>query len=174
MKSTWNIVLIGFMGSGKTTVGQEVARRLGWSFVDTDDEIVRRAGKSIEAIFTDEGEDYFRGLERDVVRKLAGTKETVIATGGGVAKDADNLRMLAATGVVFWLQLEPEEIYRRIRDQGIVRPLLRVADPLGEIRRLVKEREPSYAQADFTIDARGTVDAVASQIIAKMNGWRGR
>lgn len=174
MKSSWNIVLVGFMGSGKTTVGREVARRLGWSFVDTDDEIVRQAGKSIAAIFADEGEEHFRCLENRVVRKLAAMKETVIATGGGVVKNADNLRLLAATGVLFWLQLEPEEIHRRISGQRIIRPLLEVPDPLGEIRSLLRERESYYAQADFTVNANGTVDAVACMIIAKMNGWRGR
>ncbi|NLN16729.1 MAG: shikimate kinase [Firmicutes bacterium] len=172
--SSWNIVLIGFMGSGKTTVGREVARRLGWSFVDTDDEIERGAGKSIAAIFADEGEDHFRRLEKEVVCRLAASKERVIATGGGVVKDGDNLRTLAATGVLFWLRLEPEEIYRRIRGQQVVRPLLEVADPLGEIRRLLQERESSYAKADFIIDGKGTVDAVADAIIAKMNRWRGR
>jgi 3-dehydroquinate synthase len=146
------IVLSGFMGTGKTSVGIELARLLGYRFVDTDDVIEEREGMPISLIFKKKGEPYFRSVERAVVRDVSAESRIVIATGGGVIKDHENVRNLRNRGVLVWLRAEPEIILKRVMLEGGKRPLLDVEEPLEEIKRLLGERLSLYEQADLAID----------------------
>jgi shikimate kinase len=146
------IVLTGFMGTGKSEVGRRLATRLGCAFVDTDQLVERRAGKSVAAIFADDGEPAFRALERDAVVTASARRDAVIAVGGGAVLDATNLARLREAGVVVCLTASPETILRRVGDASH-RPLLAGGDPRAEIERLLSARKPSYeAAADLTVD----------------------
>lgn len=143
--------MIGFMGSGKTEVGRHLAERLSYTFVDTDEVIEKKVGKSIADIFDEYGEDYFRNLETEVVKELSGIRRYVISTGGGIVINRENILILKQMGLVVWLKASPETIYERVR-YGSHRPLLNVDKPLEEIKRLLELREPLYAEADISIE----------------------
>lgn len=160
-----NIVLVGFMGSGKTAAGKRLAQKLGYKFIDTDEIIEKSEGKSITAIFNDEGEKRFRELEARIVRELSGIKGHVISTGGGIVTNSDNISNLKKAGLVVWLKTSPEIIFKRVAHQTH-RPLLNVENPLDEIRRLLALREPFYAEADLSIDTdRLEVEKIADIIM---------
>ena len=164
MKADKNIVLIGFMGTGKTSVGIRLAETLGMSFVDTDDLIEKDSGMIISDIFSKMGEDYFRDLESKVAEKISKLENQVVATGGGIVKREKNIENLKKTGVIFCLDASPEIILQRTSGYAH-RPLLQVDDPISRIRDLLKEREPLYAKADYRIDASElTVEQVADKI----------
>ena len=116
-----NLVLIGFMGAGKTTVGRALAARLGWATIDCDDLIETRAGKTIAAIFADEGEARFRDLESEVTADLYRYEHTVITTGGGVVERPENLGHLRRAGRVIYLRARPETLYGRVRAERPIR-----------------------------------------------------
>jgi len=163
-----NLVLIGMMGTGKTEVGKRLAILLGRRLADTDQLLSERAGQSIAEIFHMHGEPYFRGLEREVVRELAGGRSLVIATGGGVVLNAENVADLQAGGFLVWLTAETETLLLRLKgDQS--RPLLRPAEDLAA---LLREREPLYrAAADARVDTTGkTVSQVADELLAMLAG----
>jgi len=147
-----NIILVGFMGSGKTAVGLELSRITGYSFVDTDDIIVEVEGDSISSIFKKKGEKYFRELEQKVVLEIALRTDVIISTGGGVMKNTDNVKILQNSGILIWLKTEPEIILKRTMSDGGKRPLLNVEEPLLEINKLLKNRSPLYSRADTFID----------------------
>ena len=151
-----NIILVGFMASGKSHVGRILSERTGMPLVDADSMIVERAGKSIEQIFADEGEAAFRALERQVIAELCGQSGQIISAGGGAFVDPDNRQAMLAGGTVFCLQAKPETIYQRLRaddESGqAVRPLLAGTDPLERIEELLAERAEAYGQAHFCID----------------------
>lgn len=150
-----NLILIGFMGTGKSCVGQLVARSLGWKFVDTDDLIVEAAGCSIPEIFADpeRGETWFRDLETRVLREAVAGSEQVIATGGGIVVREENRDILAGGGFVFWLHASVDAIYERVRHNRN-RPLLHTEDPKQTISDLLDEREPLYlASAHDQVDS---------------------
>lgn len=149
-----NIVLIGFMGSGKTEVGKRLADRLGYTFVDTDGIIEKKTGKSIADIFSEYGEDYFRKLESGVAGELSSTRGHVISTGGGIVINRENILNLKKGGLIVWLKASPETIYKRVKSESH-RPLLDVEDPLDEIKRLLGLRESLYAEADISVDTDG-------------------
>jgi len=149
-----NVALIGFMGCGKSTVGQALARRLDFEFVDTDRLIEAQAGRSIPEIFAQEGEVGFRARERAVVESLTARERLVIATGGGVGAQPDLLESLKHHALVVWLWASPETLWERCRQQTH-RPLLQVPDPLGRIRELLAAREPVYRRADLLINIEG-------------------
>jgi len=140
-----NLILTGFMGTGKTTVGRLVAEKLGREFVDTDSVIEERHGP-IHEIFEQHGETAFRDFERDLARELGQRSGLVIATGGRMLLDPDNFRALSRNGRIFCLVATPEEIYDRVtRDpSGVNRPLLEVADPKQRIVELLDERALDY------------------------------
>jgi len=146
------IVLTGFMGSGKTSVGEELSMRLGYQFIDTDTLIEERDGMPISLIFKEKGEDYFRQVEQAVVEEVSKRNNVVIATGGGVIKNKRNLENLQRGGIIIWLKTEPEVILKRVMLEGGKRPLLNVEEPLREINKLLTERLPLYMQADIAID----------------------
>jgi shikimate kinase len=147
-----NIALIGFMGAGKSTVGQSVARQLRFEFVDTDQLIEARAGLPISEIFAQKGEAAFREIEAQVVAELGERNHTVIATGGGVGANAEHLASLKQHALVVCLWVSAEVVWRRVRNQ-MHRPLLQVPDPQARIVQLLQERTPVYRQADVLMNS---------------------
>jgi shikimate kinase len=146
-----NLALVGFMGTGKSSVGRLAAAHIHFKFVDTDELIESRAGKTISEIFTQAGETSFRELEDHIVSELSQAQKTVIATGGGLAANDANLASLKNHALVICLWASPEVIWDRVRTQ-IHRPLLQDPDPLGKIRQLLAAREPFYKQADVLVN----------------------
>ena len=168
-----HIILIGFSTTGKSKVGQEVAKQLGWELVDTDEEIVKLAGKSIAQIFAQEGEEHFRQLERQVLAKACRKERAVIAAGGGAILDSQNRELMKRRGVVVCLEATPETIYQRLlkdaEASGPLRPLLAVADPLQRIQQLKEYRQPYYAMADWTVHTDElSLEEVCQEVI---RGW---
>ena len=168
-----NIILTGFAGVGKTSVGQAVARQLGWAFVDTDDVLERIAGKSIEAVFAEDGEDAFRLLESQALAEVCGAARQVVSTGGGMVKAPVNRALMRASGFVVCLEATPETIVQRLyprgAGQGPVRPLLSGPNgetPLERAQSLKAERQAAYAQAHWTVhtDALSVTD-VAQEVV---------
>jgi shikimate kinase len=167
MKSaTRNIVLVGFMGTGKTTVGKPLAQRLDMTFLDMDDEIVRREQMPVSRIFAEKGEPHFRALERALAVELAGRTGLVIGTGGGIVLNPDNIRDFSRTGLVVCLSLEPATIVERLAGDAS-RPLLAGDDKLRKIRDILDKRRPLYDAIPHQID-RNTLDVAqtVNQIIA--------
>lgn len=161
-----NLVLTGFMGTGKTTVGKKVARELGMEFVDTDKEIEQVTGLAVSEIFYRYGEIRFRSEEQAAVRRLAQGDNRVIATGGGVVLNQENMTHLRANGVVVCLAASPEVIYERVRRKK-TRPLLATEDPKATIRELLQEREQFYQVADVIVDTSGkNPEQVRDEVIA--------
>ncbi len=146
-----NLALIGFMGTGKTSVGWLVAENLNFGFLDTDEMIQSRTGRSIADIFAKDGEAAFRALEREVVGELSTREKTVISTGGGLPANPENLAALKTHALVVCLWSSPEKIWERVRHQSH-RPLLHDPDPQNKIRKLLAAREPFYKQADVLIN----------------------
>ena len=148
-----NLILTGFMATGKTSLGKLLAEKLGRNFVDIDQKIEQDTGLSIPKIFEMYGEKYFRELEKKAVAEIVTRKNLVIATGGGTVKDEENLRLLKSSGFIVCLTTEPEEILARTQRRG-ERPLLDKPDDerLAEIKKLLAQREKFYSQADYTID----------------------
>jgi shikimate kinase len=147
-----NLVLIGFMGSGKTSIGRLVAQRLGFQFVDTDAVIVERAGMQVAEIFERHGEAWFRAEETAVLRSLSILNRAVISTGGGIVTRPENHALLRELGLVVWLTASEEVIFERVsRNQR--RPLLQTADPRATVHELLAKRRPLYeAVAHFTLE----------------------
>lgn len=152
MRNVSNIVLVGFMGTGKSAVGRRLSRHLKRPFVDLDERIAREAGKSVPEIFAGEGEHGFRKRESEAVRHAAGLKGHVIATGGGVMLEEANVRRLKASGLVICLSARPHVVIRRVLASLPSRPLLGGSDPRGKVEELLRMRAPFYAKADRTID----------------------
>jgi len=160
-----NIALIGFMGTGKSSVGQLVAAQLQFTFLDTDHVIEARANQTISEIFSQQGEPAFRELESKIVAELATRKKTVISTGGGLPTNPANLTSLKTHSLVVCLWASPEKIWERVRNQSH-RPLLNEPDPLAKIRRLLAEREPCYRQADVLLNTEmRSLKDVAQQVV---------
>ena len=138
-----NIILTGFMGTGKTTIGRLLAAELDYEFIDTDALITERHGP-IPQIFASEGEEVFRALERELARELAGRDKVVIATGGGMLVDKENARLLAERGRIFCLTAAPQTILERVSAAAGERPLLDGPDPERRITDLLNRREAAY------------------------------
>ena len=149
-----NIVLVGFMGTGKTSIGRRISSQLRMRYVDTDEIVERDSRRRISDIFAEDGESAFRELENEAVRKVSKLHNHVISTGGGVVLKEANMTELKRNGVVFCLTATPEEIYRRVGHQTH-RPLLQTPDPLVKIQSMLAERRPYYAEADHTISTTG-------------------
>jgi len=138
-----NLILIGFMGTGKSSVGKRVAASLGFRFVDTDGVVVKMAGKTIPEIFADEGEGRFREFETEALRACVDGDGLVIATGGGIVTRKENRELLQGAGHVVWLKADPETILGRV-SRNEERPLVQTDDPLATIRDLLEKREALY------------------------------
>jgi shikimate kinase len=160
-----NLALIGFMGTGKSSVGKLVAEQLHYEFLDTDEMIQGRTGRLIADIFAQDGEPAFRALEQQMVAELASRRQTVISTGGGLPTHPGNLAGLKAHALIVCLWSSPEKIWDRVHHQTH-RPLLHGEEPQKKIRELLALREPFYKQADVLIntDIRGLRE-VAQQVI---------
>lgn len=160
-----NIYLVGFMGTGKTSVGKELARSKKWNFIDLDDLIELRQGRSIQDIFSKEGEPYFRRLEKRTLKDVAKEKKFVVACGGGIVIDEENIRIMKETGIIICLSGSPEVILQRTK-KFTHRPLLNVDDPKKQIELLLKMRSPFYAKADRIIDtSKLSVKETANKIL---------
>jgi len=169
LNSPPHVALVGLPGSGKSTVGRQLARRLGWAFLDTDQVIENRIGRSIREFFETEGEEPFRDLEQAVVDELTLGEPCVLSTGGGAVLRPVNREHLKQRTCGVYLHSSPEEVFRRLRhDQN--RPLLQVADPLARLRDLYALRDPLYREsARFVIETgRPSVPALVHLIVSQL------
>ena len=165
MEGRQNVIVTGFMGTGKTTVGRIVAARLGYEFVDTD-QIIEADHGPIPDLFAEQGEERFRELEREVVVELADRRGLVIATGGGLMLDDRNVGALAATGTVVCLTADVDTIIgRTTTSHGRVRPLLAGDDPRGRVDELLAARAPAYGRFLQVDTSRSTPSQVAEAIV---------
>ena len=149
-----NIYLVGFMGTGKTSVGRLLAKKKQFNFLDLDELIEFRERRRIVDIFAKEGEPYFRKVEKKALKEVAGQKKFVVACGGGVVLDKENIQAMKKSGILVCLTAAPKEILKRV-SANTQRPLLNVKDPARRIEVLLKMRAPYYMQADKTIDTTG-------------------
>lgn len=145
-----NIVLVGMMGAGKTTVGELLATKLNRELKDIDRVIEQEQKKSIIGIFTDDGEEVFRKLESETIEKFSNMSDLIISTGGGALEKANNLSNLQKNGIIIYLKADIEELFKRVKNET-QRPLLKEQDPLEVIKKLIKKREKFYLMADITI-----------------------
>jgi shikimate kinase len=150
------IYIIGFMGSGKSTAGEKLAKTLGWQFKDLDEEIELKAGQSIKDIFSSSGEDHFRKLEAETLLSLKTNYDTVISTGGGTPCYGNNMEFMISTGIVVYLKMTPVQLKRRLEGSKTVRPLLKhigKTDLLQYISDKLSEREDNYLRASIIVDS---------------------
>lgn len=165
------MLLIGMMASGKSTVGRIVAERLGWEYMDSDDQIVARTGRTVREIFEHDGEATFRAEEKAALEAaVAADRPLVIGVAGGAVLDLGTRDLLRAAGMVVWLRAEPELLAARVSAAGQDhRPLL-ADDPEGTLRRLDGERRPIYEElADVVVDVEGrTPDELAEHIVQSL------
>lgn len=161
-----NIVLVGFMGTGKTTVAAALANKLGLHYVSTDDLIEKKEKRTINEIFKTDGEGYFRDVESEIVRGLSGQGDQVIDTGGGVVLREENMTNLKSSGTVICLTADEETVMERTKKYKH-RPLLNVEDPKRKIKDLLAKRAPFYAKADHCID---TGKLTIRQVVGKIIG----
>ncbi|MGX1744657.1 shikimate kinase [Bosea sp. NPDC055353] len=168
------IVLVGMMGSGKSSVGRRLAARLGLPFVDADTEIETAAHMTIPEIFAQRGEAEFREGERRVISRVLTTRAPlVLATGGGAFMNAETRERVKELGISVWLKAEPDVLMRRVRKRSN-RPLLQTADPEATLRRMLAEREPVYALADITIlSSDEPHEVVVGETIAALGDYLG-
>jgi len=161
-----NIYLVGFMGTGKTAVGRELAKIKEWRFIDLDDLIEDSQHKSVSEIFAKSGEAYFRELEKDALAGISQKSDCVVSCGGGIVLDQGNIDVMRSTGVMVCLSASVDEIIRRTRGR-VHRPLLNVPDPKEKIEYLLKVRAPYYDRADIIIDTTQVpIDEISKKILA--------
>ncbi|MBU0549367.1 MAG: shikimate kinase [Candidatus Omnitrophica bacterium] len=164
-----NIYIVGFMGTGKTVVAKEVARQSGRQFIDLDSLIEKEEKKKISQIFAQEGEAHFRMLEKEALHKAAALNKAVIACGGGIVLDKENIRIIKESGLMVCLTAKAGVIISRTSGKSH-RPLLNVDNPAQKINDLLAERAPFYAQADFHID---TSDLTIKEVVEKVLEYAG-
>lgn len=163
-----NIYLVGFMGTGKTCVGEELAKRKKWQFLDLDNLIELKEKRTISDIFAKNGEPYFRRIEKKVLQEVSKEKNFVIACGGGIVINKDNIKIMKETGIIICLTASLKVILKRT-SRYIHRPLLNVKDPEKQIKSLLKLRAPYYALADKTIDtSKISIKEVVNKILKIM------
>lgn len=171
------VFLTGFMGSGKSTIGPILANTIGYEFVDIDRAIEQREGKSINKIFSERGESYFRSLERELIITASARDHVVVSLGGGTIADPENFRLISASGIVVYLKATPEQIFKRLHHK-LDRPVL--TDNRGErlgdeelrmrIQELFLKREPFYSRADITVETdEKRVGVTVDQIVKKLS-----
>lgn len=145
-----NIVLVGFMGAGKTTVGRILAARLGYRFLDTDLRIEREQGRKVEEIFATLGQEYFRRLETDLLKRLTAVQNTVVATGGGILTTSENANLIRKIGTSVYLEVRVEKLFERATRTD-KRPLLKTENPYETMMELFQKRKELYETADIRI-----------------------
>jgi len=160
-----NIYLVGFMGTGKTSVGRQLAKERGWNFVDLDELIEFKQQRRIVDIFTQSGEPYFRKIEKKILKQVSTQKKFVVACGGGVVLDPENIKIMKKTGILICLCATGAAILKRVSGSTL-RPILNVAKPRERIELLLKMRAPYYLQADVTID---TSRCSIKQVVGKIS-----
>lgn len=163
------VVMVGMMGAGKTAVGTQLARLLGVPFLDSDEEIVRAASRSIAEIFERDGEPFFRARETEVLGRLLRGVPCVLSTGGGAFLSEQNRRMIADRGISVWLRADLDLLWQRVRHKS-TRPLLRTASPRDTLRSLFEARVPIYGLADLAVDSRAesSVEDMADRVVAAL------
>jgi len=160
-----NIILVGFMGTGKTTIATKLANRLGMNYVSTDDLIEKREKRTINEIFTHDGEDAFRDIESEIVREASAMENTVIDAGGGAVLRDENMANFRSSGIIICLTADEDIVMARTKKYKH-RPLLNVEDPKQRIRTLIAKRAPYYAKADHCIDTgKLTIRQVIDKIV---------
>jgi shikimate kinase len=161
-----NLYLVGFMGSGKTSVGRRLAELLGWTFLDLDEEIEKREGKPIPEIFRLRGEKHFRSLERQELGRASQGGRTVVAVGGGTFCSVENQEIITRTGISIWLDAPIELLFARCSASPALRPLFTGMD---EMTKLLERRLPSYAQAKARVPVGSlSIDELAKRILAEI------
>ena len=165
-----NIALFGFMGVGKTVVGKLLAEKTGFTYIDIDEEIVNRKGKTIPLIFSEEGETSFRAIEKQVTRDIASNRGQIIACGGGTVLKPENRDSLRSSSSMVLLTADPQIILQRVEAEGETRPLLMVDDKINKIRNLLADRNPKYVEAaDLIVDTSDiTPDEVVEEILKNL------
>lgn len=167
-----NIYLVGFMGTGKTAVGKALARRRGLRFLDLDDLIEEREGTEITKIFARRGEPYFRGVESQVLRETSDKEDLVVACGGGIVLNEDNIELMGSKGLAVCLDASASVIYERTK-KFTHRPLLNVDDPEGRIRDLLDKRAPFYAKVKTHIDTSDlSIEEVVEEIVEMVDNGK--
>jgi shikimate kinase len=167
------VVLVGMMGAGKTTVGRRLATRLGRHFVDSDEEIEKAAGMSIEDMFKAHGEPEFRAGEARVIARLLKEPNLVLGTGGGAFMNADTRALIKDTGVSVWIKADFELLFSRVQRRSN-RPLLKTADPRQTLKDLIDKRYPTYALADVTVLSRDVPqEQVATEVMDALYAYLG-
>ena len=162
-----NIILVGFMGTGKSAVGKKLAEKLKRDFLELDDSIEAKEKMLIKDIFEKKGEPYFRMVEKEIVKEASSRKNIVISAGGGAIVDEENFKNLKNSGTIICLKASPETILKRTKNLK-TRPLLNVSDPKARIQELLLKREPYYNKADFSIDTDNiAAEQVAEKILAR-------
>jgi shikimate kinase len=159
-----NIVLTGFMGTGKTFAGKLIARRLNWDHYDTDEMIEKEVGMPISKIFELKGEEHFRKLETNTARLVSVLDKVVISTGGGIVLRKENIDELEKNGAIVCLTAAPEKIYERVKKETH-RPLLKVPDPVSKINELLEFRKEAYGRCHLIVD---TTDLGPEQVVDKI------
>lgn len=166
-----NISLIGMMGSGKTTIGELLAKETGYIFIDTDSEIIKNENRTINKIFEENGEEYFRDIESKTLSNILKKDNQVISTGGGIIKNLENIELLKGKSIVFYLEATEEELFKRVKNNKD-RPLLNVENIQDKITKLLKEREESYKKSHYTISTTNkTPKAIIKEITGKINEY---
>ena len=163
------VAMVGMMGAGKTAVGTALARALGVPFLDSDEEIVRAANRSIAEIFERDGEPFFRARETEVLSRLLRGAPCVLSTGGGAYLAEANRRMISEAGVAVWLRADLDLLWNRVRHKA-TRPLLRTANPRETLRALYESRVPFYGLADVVVDASPdlSVEGMAERVLTAL------
>jgi shikimate kinase len=160
-----SIVLVGLMGAGKSTIGRRLAQKLGLTFVDADAEIEQAAGKTVQDIFKDHGETYFRDGERKVIARLLESGSQVLATGGGAYMNQETRNNIAKLGIAVWLKADISLLMKRVRRRDN-RPLLKAENPEEVMSSLINERYPVYGQADIIVESRDVPhNSIVSDVI---------
>ncbi len=162
-----NIALVGFMGTGKSTIAALLAKKLQAGYVDLDEKIEEKEGMKIVDIFSQKGESYFRKVEKDIVAEISLNEGKIIACGGGVVLNEENVKNIKKSGFMICLEAAPEVILKRTENYKH-RPLLNVDDPESKIKELLKKRKPYYSKADYTVD---TSRLSAQEVVAEILGW---
>lgn len=162
------ISLIGMMGSGKSTIAKLLSDRLGFQMIDTDALIVKKENLSINEIFQNNGEEYFRNIESKILSEVLLVDNSIISTGGGIVKSNDNILILKEKSVVFYLKADENILYERVKNNK-ERPLLNTEDMFLKIKTLLSERKEKYELAHYVIDANQEPSKIVNEIIEKLS-----